>query len=91
MFEIVYQNEIPCGIRNEDGYLLFFVKIFKYPNQEERYSKEIKNLQDKANIILKILNEDKPNLNIEPPRFYNLSEGVNPKKFNDEAVKEKQK
>lgn len=35
--------------------------------------------------------EEKPNVNIEPPRFYNISEGVNPKIYSDEAVKEKEK
>jgi len=35
--------------------------------------------------------DKKPNRNIKPPRFYNLSEGVNPKIHSDEAVKEKEK
>lgn len=34
--------------------------------------------------------EKKPNLNIKPPRFYNQSEGVNPKKFSDAALKAKE-
>jgi hypothetical protein len=34
--------------------------------------------------------EEKPNVNLEPPRFFNISEGVNPKIYSDEAVKEKE-
>lgn len=36
-------------------------------------------------------NEEIPNKEIKPPRFYNLSEGVNPKIHSDEIVKEKEK
>ncbi len=35
--------------------------------------------------------EKKPNKNIEPPKFYNLSEGVNPNKNSDEETMEKEK
>lgn len=35
--------------------------------------------------------EEIPNKEIKPPRFYNLSEGVNPKIHSDEVVKEKEK
>lgn len=36
-------------------------------------------------------NEDKPDEKIVPPRFFNLSEGVNPKYFSDKALKDKEK
>lgn len=40
-YEIVLKNNKPHGIRNEDGFLLFFPDITKYLNQEERYKEEL--------------------------------------------------
>lgn len=34
--------------------------------------------------------EEKPNKDLKPPRFYNLSEGVDPDKYSDKVVKEKE-
>jgi hypothetical protein len=40
--EIIHEHGQPRGIRDKGGYLLFFNKVHKYPGQEERYVKEIK-------------------------------------------------
>ena len=40
-YKIIYKNNKPYGIRNENGFLFFFSDITKYPNQEERYTEEI--------------------------------------------------
>ena len=37
-----------------------------------------------------INSESTPNKNLKPPRFYNLSEGVDPKKFGDAAMQTKE-
>lgn len=40
--EIDGQQKVrPKGIRNKGGYLLFFPKIDRYPEQEERYAREV--------------------------------------------------
>lgn len=55
--EIIHKNGQPYGIRNKGGYLLFFPKITKYNGQEERYVKEIKEVFELADRIIKTLNE----------------------------------
>ncbi len=39
--QIIYKNNSPYGIRDENGYLFFFVRISKFPGQEERYHQEV--------------------------------------------------
>jgi hypothetical protein len=39
--QIIYENNKPHGIRNQDGFLFFFPNISKYHLQEERYRIEI--------------------------------------------------
>ena len=39
--QIIYKNNKPYGIRDETGFLFFFTQVTKYPNQEERYRKEV--------------------------------------------------
>lgn len=57
MLTIVYKNGQPHGIRNSGGYLLFFSKVIKYPNQEERYLQELKESFDVANVVFNSLKE----------------------------------
>jgi len=53
--KIIYKNNKPHGIRDENGYLFFFPVIFKYANQEERYRKEIQEQFDLADFLLRAL------------------------------------
>ena len=39
--QIIYKHNKPYGIRDENGYLFFFVNISKFSNQEERYRQEV--------------------------------------------------
>ncbi len=39
--QIIYKNNSPYGIRDENGYLFFFARISKFPGQEERYRQEV--------------------------------------------------
>ena len=62
--EIIYhkvsrpeEREVPYGIRNENGYLLFFPKMTYYPDQEERYAKEYMELVGLANLIKDAINQ----------------------------------
>lgn len=41
LYELIYKNDKPYGIRNESGFLVFFPSIFKYDKQEERYKDEL--------------------------------------------------
>lgn len=38
---IIYKHNKPYGIRDEGGYLFFFTQISKWPDQEERYRREV--------------------------------------------------
>ena len=67
--EVIYKNHKPHGIRNKGGFLLFFTKIYKYPNQEERYRDEI-NDQFKLSDQLKEFLNLKENLETELRRAY---------------------
>ena len=55
--QIIYENNKPYGIRDEHGYLFFFVKTSKYPGQEERYCKELEEQFLLANYLLAALKE----------------------------------
>ena len=39
--KIIYKNNKPYGIRDENGFLFFFACITIYQDQEERYRKEV--------------------------------------------------
>jgi hypothetical protein len=52
---IVHENGQPHGIRDKGGYLLFFPKIQKYTDQEERYIKELQECFALADKIIKAL------------------------------------
>lgn len=57
--KIVYKNDKPHGIRDENGFLLFFPKIAIYINQEERYWEEMEEQQKLANYLIEKLKERK--------------------------------
>lgn len=50
---VIHKSGQPYGIRDDGGYLLFFPKVTKYDNQEERYVEEI---QESYVIAEKIIN-----------------------------------
>ena len=58
--QIIHKNGQPYGIRDKGGYILFFPKVSKYDNQEERYIEEIKQRFDIAEKILKALKQMQP-------------------------------
>lgn len=49
--EIIYENEEPYGIRDNTGYLVFFRSVRKYPYQDERYQKELKEMNELSDFI----------------------------------------
>lgn len=53
--EIIYKNNKPYGIRDESGFLFFFVDISKYTGQEERYRQEIQEQYALADFLLAAL------------------------------------
>ena len=53
--QIVYKNNKPYGIRDENGFLLFFPKIDKYDGQEGRYRQEIAEQYSFADYLLECL------------------------------------
>ena len=50
--KIIYKNNKPYGIRDENGYLFFFSEISKFPNQEERYRQEVQEQYKLADYLL---------------------------------------
>lgn len=54
---IVIENTKPYGIRDETGYLFFFPGIPMYPDQDERYKREISEQYDLAEYLGKCLKE----------------------------------
>ena len=52
---IIYKYNQPYGIRDWTGFLFFFVKVNKYPDQEERYRKEIEDQFKLADCLLRVL------------------------------------
>ena len=54
---IIYKNNKPYGIRDEGGFLFFFVNITKYTGQEERYRREVEEQYRLADYLLAKLKE----------------------------------
>ncbi len=52
---IIYQMEMPYGIRNKAGFLFFFTSVTKYTGQDERFTRETKELNDMADYLLESL------------------------------------
>ena len=55
--KIIYKNNKPYGIRDETGFLFFFVDITKWPNQEERYRREIEEQYELADYLQNVLSK----------------------------------
>ncbi len=55
--QIIYNNNIPHGIRDENGFLLFFPEIFLWTDQEERYRKDIDEQCKLAEFLVKMLKQ----------------------------------
>lgn len=53
--KIIYQNNKPHGIRDKNGFLIFFPQVQKYPEQDERYKKEIMEQFALADFLLESL------------------------------------
>lgn len=51
----LYGNDVPEGIRNDDGFLVFFPTLTEFPNQNDRYVREIYDLNARAACLLKTL------------------------------------
>ena len=74
--QITYTHNKPYGIRNKEGFLLFFPEIQKYPGQEDRYKQEI-NRQHKLADYLK---DKLEKLNIKGNRIKRYSQQIQPSK-----------
>jgi len=55
IFQIIYKQNKPYGIRDENGFLFFFAGIMKYTGQEERYRQEVEEQYELADYLLKSL------------------------------------
>jgi len=53
--KIVYKHGQPHGIRDENGFLLFFPRVDKYTGQDERYREEIEEQYALADYLLSSL------------------------------------
>ncbi len=54
---IYHQNGEPQGIRDRGGFLLFFNRVTKYDDQEERYRRELAEKQKLADHLLLCLGD----------------------------------
>lgn len=59
--KVIYQHNKPHGIRNKNGYLLFFPRISKYSGQEERYRNELDEQFKLADSLCDWLNQEESN------------------------------
>lgn len=53
--QIIYKNHKPYGIRDENGYLLFFAAVDKWDGQEERYRQEVTEQFQLSDCIFEVL------------------------------------
>ncbi len=53
--EVIHAKGQPYGIRDINGFLLFFPKVTKYSGQEERYLQEIRESFELAETIMNAL------------------------------------
>ena len=56
--KIIYKHNKPHGIRDENGFLLFFPDITKYQGQEERYRSEVEEQFRLADFLLNALKKE---------------------------------
>jgi len=57
MYELIYKYNRVYGIRDKGGYVVFFPRITEWPNQQERYQKEIKQQMKFAEKLCEFLNQ----------------------------------
>lgn len=50
--QVIYKSGVPFGIRDENGFLLFFPRISKFTNQEQRYQNELDEQRKLSNYLL---------------------------------------
>ena len=66
MWRIVYENNprggenLPHGLRNEDGFVCFFVTPMFWQGQDQRYLEECDQLHKHAEIMCAALNREAP-------------------------------
>ena len=53
--QIIYKQGLPKGIRDSNGFLLFFPPVWKQPGQNKRYAGEVKRQSDLADTLLNTL------------------------------------
>jgi len=56
--KVVWKNNKPYGIRNANGYLLFFPQIRKFDGQDERYRTEIKEQESLAYYLVECIKKE---------------------------------
>lgn len=56
-FRLCYKNGKPFGIRNRSGFLFFFTEVEKFPEQKERYERELQEQIALADYILDALKQ----------------------------------
>ena len=56
--KVVWKNNKPHGIRNNNGFLLFFPSIHKFDGQDERYRQEIKEQESLAYFLLECITKE---------------------------------
>ena len=52
---ILNEQGLPKGIRDSNGFLLFFPPVWKQPGQNKRYAGEVKRQSDLADTLLNTL------------------------------------
>ena len=57
--QIISRNGIAYGIRDQTGYLFFFREISKFSGQDERYKREIEQINELADYLLDSLKKFK--------------------------------
>lgn len=57
--KITYEHGNPYGIRDKTGFLLTFRVAKKFEGQEERYRKDLQDMFDLADYLLKALKDRK--------------------------------
>lgn len=55
--QIIKLSDNCVGIRDRNGFLFFFPDVNRYPGQEERYEREMKEQEDLAEYLLAALQE----------------------------------
>lgn len=49
--EIISKNNKAYGVRNKSGFICFMREVFHFPDQDERYKKELEEVEEFARLI----------------------------------------